>query len=396
MIFDLPTLDQSDLDALARIEGLRDELAHQVAVPRRWLGSLRRLSLARAVQASNSIEGINASIEDVVAAGESEEPLDAEAETYEALRGYQSAMTYVLQMTRSDTVAPVDASLIRSLHFMMMSYDLSKNPGLWRPGAIWVEREPDGTVVYEGPDAALVPDLMNELVTSLSDDDGPVVVRAAMAHLNLTMIHPFSDGNGRMARCLQTLVLARERIVAPEFSSIEEYLGRNTQAYYAVLAEVGRGAWHPEDTALPWVRFCLEAHEQQARRLLQRLRDIERLWELCSSLAAGHHLPDRVVPALVDAARGFRLRNVSYRRLVERSEGVTITENTASRDLRAMVDAQLMTPQGERRGRIYVAGAPLRQAWQQVRKLRPAGEAGRRAVGVGTDQFAGQERLPGL
>ena len=62
---------------------------------------------------------------------------------------------------------------------------------------------------------------------------------AAMAHLNLTLIHPFSDGNGRMARCLQTLVLAAAgELVRRSSSSIEEYLGANTAAYYAVLTEV--------------------------------------------------------------------------------------------------------------------------------------------------------------
>ena len=69
------------------------------------------------------------------------------------------------------------------------------------------------------------------------------MVRAAMAHLNLVMIHPFRDGNGRMARCLQTYVLACEQIVSPVFSSIEEYLGRNTPAYYNILDEVGGGSW---------------------------------------------------------------------------------------------------------------------------------------------------------
>lgn len=389
MIFNVPHLAAEDRDALGRIADLQSELAHQVAVPRRWLGSLRRLTLARAVQASNSIEGINASIEDVVAAGESEAPLDAGAETFAAVRGYQAAMTYVLQLTRSIPPAVVDVTLIRSLHFMVMSYDLSKNPGLWRPGAIWVEREPDGGVVYEGPDAELVPGLMDELVASLTETDGSVIVRAAMAHLNLAMIHPFSDGNGRMARCLQSLVLARERIVAPEFSSIEEYLGGHTKEYYELLAEVGHGSWHPERDALPWVRFCLEAHERQAQRLLQRIQDIERLWELCASLAARHRLPDRVVPAMVDAARGFRLRNSGYRRLVERSEGLEITENTASRDLRAMVEAGILEPRGERRGRLYVAGSPLRDVWQSVRGLRPRGPRGTRRPDA-------QERLPGL
>ncbi len=62
-----------------------------------------------------------------------------------------------------------------------------------------------------------------------------------MAHLNLTMIHPFKDGNGRMARALQTLVLSREGIVSPVFSSIEEWLGKNTLPYYNILAETGEG-----------------------------------------------------------------------------------------------------------------------------------------------------------
>ena len=94
-----------------------------------------------------------------------------------------------------------------------------------------------------------------------------------MAHLNLVMIHPFKDGNGRMARALQTLVLAREAILAPEFSSIEEYLGRNTPAYFDVLGQVGGGKWQPERDARPWVRFVLTAHYRQALILERRPRE---------------------------------------------------------------------------------------------------------------------------
>jgi len=51
--------------------------------------------------------------------------------------------------------------------------------------------------------------------------------------------------------------------------SVEEYLGRNTQAYYDVLGEVGRGSWHPENDARPWIRFNLTAHLRQARTMLR-------------------------------------------------------------------------------------------------------------------------------
>ena len=87
---------------------------------------------------------------------------------------------------------------------------------------------------------------LSESLSKPSADDP--LVRGAMAHLNLVMIHPFRDGNGRMARALQTMVLAQDQVVEPTFSSIEEWLGNNTQDYYDVLAATGHGAWPPETT----------------------------------------------------------------------------------------------------------------------------------------------------
>ena len=108
-----------------------------------------------------------------------------------------------------------------------------------------------------------------------------------MAHLNLALVHPFSDGNGRMARCIQSYVLAGEGLLSSEFLSIEEYLGRNTNAYYDVLTEVAQGAWSPGRDARPWLRFCLTAHYRQAQTLLRRIEETEALWDRCDQLARG-------------------------------------------------------------------------------------------------------------
>ena len=69
------------------VDEFRAQMRHRVAEPRRWGGSLRRMALARAVQASNSIEGYNASLDDVVAAVDGETTLDASEETSLAWRG---------------------------------------------------------------------------------------------------------------------------------------------------------------------------------------------------------------------------------------------------------------------------------------------------------------------
>ena len=108
-------------------------------------------------------------------------------------------------------------------------------------------------------------------------------------------------------------VLARDGIVSPEFCSIEEWLGRNTTAYYDVLAEVGKGGRHPENDPLPWIRFCLRAHYQQAATLIRRNSEVGRTWDEITKVTAQHHLPERCELALVDAAFGYRVRNSRYR-----------------------------------------------------------------------------------
>jgi Fic family protein len=374
MAYRVPSLRSDEQEVLGLIEQLRGQLHDRVAEPRRWNGSLRRLSFARAVQASNSIEGYDASLDDVVAAVDGEPTVGADNETEEALTGYRDAMTYVLQIADDETMA-IDEGLLKGLHFMMLKHNLAKNPGRWRPGAIFVRREATGETMYEGPPAAAVPGLISEMLEQLAEeDDQHVLVKAAMAHLNLVMIHPFSDGNGRMARCLQTLVLARDRIVAPVFSSIEEFLGRNTQTYYDVLGEVGEGAWNPQNDARPWVRFCLRAHFLQATTLLRRRQETEDLWLACFSLVERRGLPERCTAALMDAAYGFRLRRKSYRSSVVASFGEEISEITASRDLKAMVEADLLHPQGERRSRFYLATPMLVELRESIRAARPPRE----------------------
>src|SRR5580700_8952217 len=102
------------------IEDLRNQLRHYVdPEPRRWFGTLRRMSFARAVQASNSIEGYDASLDDVVASVDDEPTLRADEQTRLALSGYRDALTYILQVAQ-DRTSTVDEGLLKSLHFMML------------------------------------------------------------------------------------------------------------------------------------------------------------------------------------------------------------------------------------------------------------------------------------
>src|SRR4030067_3208765 len=75
-----PALDAKEAEVVHEIEDLRRALGRQLFAPHRWFGSLRRLSFARAIQGSNSIEGFSAALDDVVAAAVGGGPLGADTE----------------------------------------------------------------------------------------------------------------------------------------------------------------------------------------------------------------------------------------------------------------------------------------------------------------------------
>ena len=357
-----PRLDLNARRALDGIHALRREVAIYFCALQRREGGLKRSSQVRAIQGSNSIKGYTVSEQDAEAAVDDEEPLAADELTWREICGYRRVLTYVLQI--ASALRP-SAAVLQAMHFMLLEYDLAKSPGRYRTSDVYVQDD-DGRTVYQGPDSDQVPELMEDLVVSHpADRDVDPIVRASMAHLNLVMIHPFRDGNGRMARVLQTLVLAQDAVLEPTFSSIEEWLGANTADYYAVLAATGRGSWDPHDDAHRWLKFCLRAHHMQAQTIQRRFDEALWLWVELDRVVEEERLPKRVTDALFDAARGLRVQRSTYLKRVE------LEQRTATRDLSSLVDAGLLRAVGQTRGRYYLAGEPLAAMYRRVRSARP-------------------------
>lgn len=364
MIYANPPLTGEDRTVLAEIHDMRRQLASELRAPRRWQGGLRRTMLARAIRGSNSIEGYVVDEDDAAAALDDQEPLSADERTWAEIRGYRQALGYVLQMA-ADPHFTTDTSAMRSMHYMMLAHDLLKSPGQYRTGPIYVHDEKRDAVVYEGPDAGRLPALMDELAASLrADADVDPLVRGAMAHLNLVMIHPFRDGNGRMARALQTLTISRQTIVEPAFSSIEEWLGHNTDDYYQVLAITGQGSWRPRPDAHLWTAFNIRAHHMQAQTVGQRAAEASEIWGELDALIAANHLAERTAGLLYEAVLGYRVRRSGYMKMTE------VEKHTASRDLGRLAELGLLHARGETRGRFYVAGQRLRELRDECRQRR--------------------------
>jgi Fic family protein len=397
MIYVLPNPEDTDLAVLALIEAQHERLKTMITnEPRRWSGTLRRSSMARAIRGSNTIEGYHATIDQAIGAIANEPPAEY-SETWLATKGYRDALTYILQAAK-DPYFEFSKQFLKSLHFMMVGHEMHKSPGQWRSGTVYVVNQQTAETVYEAPDAEIVNDLIEELVSTLKNDSQKIwpSLMGAMAHLNLTMIHPFKDGNGRMARALQTLVIARAGMVDPVLCSIEEWLGDNTMEYYQVLTLVGQGKWSPENNCLPWIRFCLKAHYQQARRVIRRAEEYENIYSQINTLIKHNKVNIRSEMALFDACIGIRVTNSRYRLDAD------VTEYVASRDLKRLSGLELLVPIGDGRARAYEAGAVLKEIRQKTRTSRrvddPYALVAARAAVKARSGAAGevQMTLPGL
>lgn len=355
MLYLTPRLTDRIRGDLAELDDLRRRLGSGAGTAGPWLGSLRRQVRASSAESSISIEGFHVPESDAVAIVSGHEPADPGDTDRVALACYARAMDHVGVMANDPSFWWVDR-VILDLHFDACQFQRGRYPGLWRTGPVGVTAPGGGGLAYEGPSGDAVPDLMAEVLTWLQagDQDVHVVVRAAMAHLHVVSVHPFADGNGRISRIAQSLLLAREGLLAPEFGSIEEYLGRHSGAYYAMLQAVQGGQYEPERDAGPWIEFCVTAHLDQARLRLRQMAEAAGRWAYLEELVACRSWPDRLVIALEQSLLGGAERT-SY------SAEAEVSLATASADLRRLLDAGLVEQHGRTRTTRYVASEELRR-----------------------------------
>jgi Fic family protein len=340
---------------LRELDELRARLNRAIDRPAPWMGTLRRLVRATTVAQSTAIEGFRVAEEDAVALVGGDVHANAGEVDRLAVECYARAMDHVSAMA-DDPEFRWSARVILDLHFDACSFQRDTCAGRWRSESVGIV-DGQGRPVYQAPDAGDVPGLMADVVEWLEHGDrgAHVVIRAAMAHLHVVSVHPFRDGNGRVSRIVQSLALARDGLLAPEFGSIEEYLGEHTPAYYEALQRTHGATYDHRRDAGAWVAFCVRAHLDQARRRLDQVRDAGERWERLERLAAERGWPVRFVLALEQSLIG-RCDRTSYSRVAE------ISPATASSDLRRMVEAGLVVQRDQGPATRYEASDALRAA----------------------------------
>lgn len=218
--------------------GRTSAMTHETLAPR-----LRRENRIRTVQASLAIEHNTLTVEQVTAVLEGKRVLGLPREIQEV----RNAFAAYEHLDRWD---PASRDDLLEAHGILMA-GLVDRPGEYRSGGVGVYQ--GDRVVFMAPPADRVHHLMSQLLKWLKKTDEHPLVASGVFHYEFEFIHPFSDGNGRLGRLWQTLILSRWK---PLLASLPvETVVRDRQAdYYRVLGQADGSA-----TATPFVEFMLEA-----------------------------------------------------------------------------------------------------------------------------------------
>jgi Fic family protein len=260
--------------------------------------------------------------------------------------GYRDAMHYVLRRD-DDPAFTWHPELILAVHDRAMGAARSARPGRFRDRSVWVA-DGHGVVLFEPPAAETVANLVAEECAFAQASDLPGPVLAAHLHAAIATIHPFADGNGRVARIVASLAMYRSGYRLPEFTSLEEWWGGHKGDYYASFRTLG-DRWDAAADISRLVEVHVHAQRSQAEALKLSQATEREIWIALESIATEElGMAPRVAEALYDAFFGRTITNRYYRSIAD------VSVATAGTDLARLVAAGLLTGQGGGRSQAYV------------------------------------------
>jgi Fic family protein len=204
---------------------------------------------------SSMIEGTQSSLSDLLLFELDQEP-GVPLDDVREVSNYVAALDHGLRLLEKGL--PLSLRLFREIHGVLLTKGCGSNqtPGEFRRSQNWIGGTRPGNAAFVPPPAEDVPECMSKLELFLHDqpEPTPVLLKAALAHVQFETIHPFLDGNGRLGRLLIALLLCEQKVLREPMLYLSLYFKTHRQYYYELLNNVRMtGDWEA------WLDFFAEA-----------------------------------------------------------------------------------------------------------------------------------------
>ena len=341
------------LKYIGRIEAARDYIENAPLVPA-YEAKFRQEAIIRTVHHGTHIEGNPLDTGEVAAVLEGQ-TIDAKDRDVQEILNSREVLKYIdKRKTTNDQRLKLSEKELLKIHQLTVNRVLSSDKaGKFRTTQVVVKNSKTGEVSFRPPSPVQVRDLILDFVAWLNSDPAseihPVLL-AGVVHYVLAYIHPFVDGNGRVARSFATLVLFNKGYDIKKFFSLEEYFDRDGQRYYATLQSVSNQKvdnLSDRDLTIWLEYFCegLAAELERVREKVKKLSLDSRLKGRTGQIV----LSERQVKLVEYIENNGSISNRAWRSLL-----ADFSDDTILRDLKDLQKKKLIKKKGSTKGAVYV------------------------------------------
>lgn len=349
---------------IGQIEAAKEVVENAPLIPD-WEAKFRQDALIRTVHFGTHVEGNDLTLNQAEKIVKEDPGRDESAEEVAKRSGivarerdvqevinYRNVIRFVDQLSRLGKKVggyPFGEKELLQIHSLTTEKLLpSHQLGTYRMLPVTVRGVTDGEVVGRPPLPVEVPYQMEDfwiwLKNTNSSEIHPVI-KSAITHYELVRIHPFIEGNGRVARAFALLILASEGYNFKHFFSIEEFFDRNLADYYTALASVERLGGDITE----WIEFFTQALAIELSKLKERVRRLSLDMAIKSKLGKQIALSERQVALMETMEMREQLTMADARSVLP-----MVSDDTILRDLTALVEKRLIRKKGKTKGARYI------------------------------------------
>lgn len=338
------TITNKILKYIGVVESAREIIENAPLVPA-WEAKFREDALVRTVHHGTHIEGNELNITEAEKVLSGAKVVGRDRDIQEVLN-YRNVLQFIEQYNNNE-ISPETLKHIHSLTVHRMLAD--DVVGEYRRTQVVVKNSQTGEITFRPPPAVEIPFLIDSFLRWLNGvgpDDMHAVLKAGIVHYELVRIHPFLDGNGRVARAAATLVLVKEGYDIKRFFSLEEYFDREPLAYYDALQSVAK----QEGNLTNWIEYFTEGLAIELTRIKEKVKSLSTDLKMKKQLGGQQlALSERQIKMVEFIQENGFLQNKAFFELFP-----MISEDTVLREIKDLIKKGILHKEGSTKGVKYV------------------------------------------
>lgn len=254
------------------IEACREVIDHAPLLPY-YEREFQKEALVRSVHYGTHIEGNELDLGQAEKVLDGKEVLARDRDIQEVIN-YRRVIEYIDRISNSEDTNTISESLILELHKMTVERILPpEKVGKFRQTQVVVKNSQTGEVTFRPPPSSAIEGLIEELllfVNEKENQDIHPVLKSGIVHYEFVRVHPFVDGNGRVARALSTLILFLDGYDIRKFFSLEEYFDSDALDYYKALQSVEKS----DGDLTTWLEYYTKGLSIELSKIKDRVENI--------------------------------------------------------------------------------------------------------------------------